>query len=212
MRKSEIDSAQLGFDDLFKETDAINEAAALEREFGHLPNSMEEGVPYLQSLIERHHAAMMAGNIDLALRQREEAANLAVRLNKGEPGILAGPDAPGCRLAALTAAPDGVVPLWGQTGSFNIVAAGIRVHIEMDGVFGIGARYMAWPGFSAHVIDLDKPFISETGYRSFLGLSAPILPSLTPDAFATECLEAYVRRDLKGKPVKLDPKWKPQNS
>jgi hypothetical protein len=75
-------------------------------------------------------------------------------------------------------------------------------------VFGIGARYMAWPGFSAHVIEPDKPLISETGYRSFLGLSAPILPSLMPDAFVTECLEAYVRRDLKGKPVAIDPKWK----
>jgi hypothetical protein len=67
MRKSETDAGQLGFDDLFKETDAINEAAAFEREFGHLPTSVEEAVPYLRSLIERHHAAMMAGNIDLAL-------------------------------------------------------------------------------------------------------------------------------------------------
>lgn len=66
-----------------------------------------------------------------------------------------------CRfLAAATAAPDGEIPMYGQQGRFLLLIAGCRVDFEYDGVFGIC-------GGDAHVIDLDKPFISETGYRSF---------------------------------------------
>ena len=45
----------------------------------------------------------------------------------------------------------------------------IPIRIEQDRMFGTGASSSAYPGFSSHAIDYAKSFISDTGYRSFLG-------------------------------------------
>ncbi len=113
---------------------------------------------------------------------RGEARSLALRLNGGERGILADEDAPGCVLERESAAPPGAVPLWGQKGAFIVTVAGMRVRVALHGVFGIGSWSGFWPGFAAHAVDWDKPFLSETGYRSFLGIYAP--PCFRPDARA----------------------------
>jgi hypothetical protein len=47
----------------------------------------------------------------------------------------------------------------------------MRIRIEMDGVFGVSACNLAWLGLSADAVEYDRPFLSETGYRSLLGLS-----------------------------------------
>ena len=65
-------------------------------------------------------------------------------------------DAPGCVLERPTRAEDGTVPLWGQTGSFEIVHGAMRVRIEMDGIFGLASNVflglasprMRWSGAS----------------------------------------------------------------
>ena len=202
--KTQTNEGQLGFDLLLLETDRINEKAAFERKFGHLPATMKEAVPFVKSLIDRHHVAMLQGDPAEAIAIRREAHDLAVRLNKGAPGIIAGDKAPGSMLAKKTAAKPGVVPLWGQEGQFTLPLQGVSVAIEMDGMFGIGATSMYWLGFSAHMIDRSKPFISATGYRSFLGINAPVLPSLTVDGFVREVLEAFIRKELKGKLVTIE--------
>jgi hypothetical protein len=69
----------------------------------------------------------------------------------------------------------------------------------MDGMFGLGSEYAQMPSFEAHVVDRDKPFISETGYRSFVGLQATLVPGVTPDAFARAAIERHVATELKGK-------------
>lgn len=183
-----MNPAQLGFDSFLAEADTINKAAAFERTHGHLPGTMDEALPFYRDLTQKHHAAMLAADFDTVMALREEASKLALKLNGGEPGILASPDAPGCRLASLTAAPDGTFPLWGQAGRFTIEVNAMRVRIDMDGMFGIGARFMPWMNFSANAVDWDKPFLSETGYRSFMGLHAALVPGLTPDAFAREVI------------------------
>ena len=43
------------------------------------------------------------------------------------------------------------------------------VRIEMDGLFGIGSCFTPRLNFYACVVDRDKPFLSSTGFRSFLG-------------------------------------------
>jgi hypothetical protein len=58
------------------------------------------------------------------------------------------------------AANDGEIPMFGQKGRFVIELGGCRVDFSYAGMFGIC-------GGDARVVDLDKPFISETGYRSF---------------------------------------------
>ena len=76
-----------------------------------------------------------------------------------------------------------------------------------NGVFGIGASFCYWPGFSARAVDKTAPFISETGYRSFLGLHAEPIPGLTPDVFAARVIERHVAKALKGRFVAIAPRW-----
>ncbi|WP_222306422.1 hypothetical protein [Rhizobium leguminosarum] len=155
---------------------------------------MDEALPLYRGIIDKHHAVMLAGDAEAALRLREEAHNLALRLNNGEPGILAGLDAPGCMLESLTAADDGIVPLWGQTGSFVIEVQGMRVRIEMDGIFGIGAQYSPWMNFSAHAVDWDKPFLRNR-LSQLLGITGRACPRTDAGYFR---LESHRRSRPKG--------------
>jgi hypothetical protein len=176
-----------------------------EQETAHIPSTMEGAIPYYRKLIDRHHAAMLVGNVPAAMAIREEAHDLAVKVNGGKLlGISGGPDAPVHVLERATAAPAGTVPMWGQTGEFTINVGQMPVLIKQDGMFGIGASHMLWPGFGAHAVDYQKPFLSETGYRSFIGCHADMVPGTTPDAFAQEIIQAYVASECKGKQRKIE--------
>jgi hypothetical protein len=199
---------QLGFEGLLAAAENENRKRKMEKETGHLPATMEEGIPFFRLLLRQHHAAMLAADVDTAMNLRKEAERLAVRLNGGEPGILAGPDAPGCALDRATAAAPGALPLWGQSGEFIITVDGMEVRIALDGVFGIGSGFCFWPGFAAHAVDYDRPFLSETGYRSFLGIHADSAPGLMPDAFAAKVIAANVARECKGKLLAIAPRYR----
>ncbi len=182
-----------GFDDMLHE-----------QETAHLPGTMEEAIPYYRKLIERHHAAMLAGDEKAAIAIREEAHELAVKVNSGDAGICGGPDAPAYVLERATEAPAGTVPMWGQTGSFTIDVDGIKVRIEQDGIFGTGSLHMTWLPFGAHAVDYNKPFISETGYRCFIGCHADMAPGITPDVLAARMIRAYIAQECKGKLRKIE--------
>lgn len=194
---------QLGFDALLADAETDNRDRVFERECAHLPGTMSEAIPFYRALIRDHHAAMLAATVEEAIRLRKEAHLLARKLNGGAPGIIAGDDAPGCRLASETAAPSGEAPLWGQDGRFMIDVEGVQIDIEMEGIFGIGATAMPWPGFSARAVDPAKPFISGTGYRSFLGIHAEIVPDLTPETFTANIIEAHIAQVLNGQLVSI---------
>lgn len=163
------------------------------------PMAAETAIPLFRAMIDRHHAAMLAGDEKAAITIRKDAHKLAAQMNQDGTtfGIIAGDDAPGCVLERETQAPTGTVPLWGQSGDFIIDVDGMRVRIEQDGIFGIGASSMPWPGFSAHIVDRDKPFLSETGYRSFLGIHAPMVPGMTPDTVAREVIRGLIASEHK---------------
>jgi|APEBP8051073178_1049388.scaffolds.fasta_scaffold12662_2 hypothetical protein len=205
MRKPDLNINQLSFASLLAETEAINRQRTEEEAHAHLPDSMEAALPYYRTLIERHNAAMLAGDVDAVARSRSDAHELAYKLNGFNPGILVDEDAPGCVLDRLTRAEEGKVPLWGQSGSFEIQYEAMRVRIEMDGLFGIGATHMSWLSFSAHAIEQSRPFLSDTGYRSFMGVGGALRSGYTPDAFAASIVEAFVERDLKGRLKKIVP-------
>jgi hypothetical protein len=131
---------------------------------------MDDGIAHYRILLEKHHAAMLAGDETTAMAIRAEGNRLAVKLNQGEPGILSGPDAPGYVLMRKTAAQPGTVPLWGQQGDFTVTIDDMPVHIVMDGMVGASSAMDVWPGFSANVVEPEKPFFSETGYRSWFNV------------------------------------------
>ena len=169
---------------------------------------MEAAIPHYRILLRQHHAAMLSANVDEAIRLRREARSLALKLNGGEKGIIAGPDAPGCVLERETAAAPGTVPLWGQLGSFAITLADIRMEIDLEGMFGIGGCALYWPAFSARALDAERPFISDTGFRSFLGVQADPLPGLSPEDFVRRVIESWIERDLKGKLRTIAPRYR----
>ncbi|MGE3992565.1 hypothetical protein [Pseudorhodoplanes sp.] len=183
---------QLGFDALLAAADHDNRARAFERETVHLPSTMEEGLPYFRGLIAKHHAAIMAADVETVMTLREEAGLLACHLNGGDGGYLAEEDSAGRVLERLTAAEPGMVPLWGQCGDFIVTVGDMKVRVELNGVFGIGCRPGFWPGFSAHVVDRSAPFLSETGYRSFLGIHAEPAMNMTPDMFMAYVIAGYL--------------------
>ena len=67
----------------------------------------------------------------------------------------------------------------------------------MHGMFGIGSTFCLLPGFYAHAVDRDRPFLSETGFRTFLGVSGQLVPGLTTADFVRETIAAHVRSELK---------------
>jgi hypothetical protein len=177
-----------------------------EQETAHLPSEMEQGITHYRSMLEKHNAAMLAGDERSAAAIQKEAVRLATKLNDGEPSILGGPAAPGYVLMNATAASPGTVPMWGQKGEFEVKVGDMPVRIRMDGMLGIGRHCAIWPGFDATVVDPEKPFFSETGYRSFIGVHAKLVPGLTTDAFAREVIQSYLKAECKGKlrPVKQE--------
>ena len=124
----------------------------------------------------------------------------------GERGYLAHEKAPGCILKRRTAAKPGKVPLWGQLGSFVLEASGMRVRIETRGLFGV----CGFASFNAHAVDLDRPFLSETGFRSFLGYGPGSMSGLTVDTYAQRCIEAHVRTELRGRLLAIAPQYRRQ--
>ena len=194
-----MDGEQLGFDTLLQDAAADNAARAFNRETAHLPGTWEAALAYHRQQIADHPAAMLANDFDAALAIREEAHLLAQKLNGGNPGILASDDAPGCKLDKDCAAPHGDIPQWGQSGVFILDTAGVTAQVTMGGMFAIGATAMPYLGFSVRAVDDTIPFLSSTGYRSFLGCTVPPEQGMTPDGFVARVLEAYVSDDLCGK-------------
>lgn len=199
-----VPNDQFGFDALLQEGDATNAARKFEQTTAHLPADMERAIPFHREQIKAHDVAMRACDFDAAYAIREEAHVLARKLNGGDLGILAHEDAPGRVLAKTSAAEEGICPLWGQDGTFTTKAAGLRLNVTVHGMFGIGATSMPYVGFSVRAVQFDKPFLSEIGYRSFLGVSLPPVEGRTPEGFVQEVIRRYIKSDLKGKLVRIN--------
>lgn len=209
-RRQQQQGEQLGFGALLADADRDNERAKIARAASHLPGKMDEALSFTRALIERHHAAMLVGDAETALAQRDEAHRVAEKLNNYEPGILAGENSPGRMLDRLTRAEDGTVPLWGQSGRFVIALDRLRVEIALEGLFGLTWSTYHWLGFGAYAVDWDKPFLSETGFRSFIAISARLVPGYAPDRFAREIIESFIARENKGKLRIIKPEYRPR--
>ena len=187
---------QLGFDGLLREAETGNRRHRLDRQTAHLPGDMEGAIRHHRRQIEAYHAAVQALDLAAAEKIGREARLMAVRVNHGEPGILATEDSPGRVISRRRAAKAGAVPRFGQAGRFRIEIAGVPVLIALDGMFGLGGTP---PGFAAHAVDFDRPFISETGFRSFLATFRKLTGGMTTADYVTASIAAQVAGDLKGK-------------
>ena len=192
-------SQQYGFDALLADADKDNKTRQFERETAHLPDTMNEAIELYHRQITQHHAAMLDNDFETVIEIREEARQLARKLNDNKPGIIAHDGAPGCILARETAAEPGIIPLWGQEGAFQTTAASMTLNVSMGGIFGIGATAMPYLGFSVRATDQDKPFLSSTGYRSFLGVSIPLELGMDVERFVRCVVEIHVEKELGSK-------------
>lgn len=196
-------SDQFGFDALLAEADADNQTRAFEKDTAHLSGNIAEAVEFHRDQIDKHHAAMLDCAFERALAIRTEAHLLARKLNGGDPGILAGDDAPGYIFAQSCAAKPDTAPLWGQDGVFDLAVADCRLRVTMHGMFGIGATAMSYLGFEVRAVEPEHLFLSSTGYRSFLGCSVPPHPGLNVEGFVRQVVEHHINADLKGRLVPI---------
>ncbi len=86
------------------------------------------------------------------------------------------------RLEASLRVDDGSVPIWGQPGRFVVTAAGCRVIVKVDGILGNGLNHI-----ECYALDFDRPFITQTGYRSMYP-NAPSAEPMSVDAWATKAI------------------------
>lgn len=112
--------------------------------------------------VEDYNVAVIAE--DPELQKRSENLFEAAVWNLNGNSLLSSFESetsPGSVLCSHCAAPPGEVPVWGQSGEFIVTVRGIRVMVSAKtGYCGLRPRIVA------HVIDLDKPFFSKTGFRS----------------------------------------------
>ena len=79
----------------------------------------------------------------------------------------------------------GKVPMWGQTGQFLIEVEAIRALVDFGYGYGVGGTH-----YDFHAVDLDRSFISETGYRSHLDVLAA---GRTVDEAASAIFTGYLK-------------------
>nr|WP_012443532.1 hypothetical protein [Salmonella enterica]ABS71067.1 KlcB [Salmonella enterica subsp. enterica serovar Dublin] len=153
-------------------------AASLPEDRGELMDAAAEA-------IRQYDAAIVGCDDDAAHSARDRYEAVIWKLNGNSFfGTKADADSPGYQVERHCAATPGTVPLWGQKGEFLMTVEGIRAVVEFGD--GYGSMYAH---FAFHAVDLDLPFISETGYRSHF---TPVMGGMTVD----EAAEAIMRAIL----------------
>ena len=196
-------AAQVSLDDILESADRRNREVMEHRRIGHLPNGIDDAVTRHMEQIGDYHRAMLEDRREDLAAIRAEARDLAVRVQGGQ-GILAGDGSAGTQLRNRCAAAPGDVPRWGQAGDFIVTTRGMDVRIRMDGFFGIGSIGGQCTGFDAIAVDRTRPFLSKTGYRSFLGAFGEPF-GMTVDEFVQRAIEYQVTTEMKGRLVAIEP-------
>lgn len=141
-----------------------------------LPTERTELMAAALDVLRAYDGAVMASEKAGAEVLREQYRAAVWKLN-GETFFASEADknAPGNVLAELARAEGGRMPLWGQRGEMLLEVDGVRALVSID-------AGMTWRGLHLefHAVDLFRPFLSETGYRSHF--SAPMLGRTTEEA------------------------------
>lgn len=152
--------------------------------------------------LRRYDDALRRLAHDEADASAQELDELATEMHGGTIFGRAVDDGGAVRLWRALAAPDGTPPLWGQPGWLRVaVAGGVPVDVRFYGL-------ELFRGFDAYAVDAARPFISPTGYRSFIsafGYRPPDhLCAGGPVKAALAIMDAHVTEELKGQLVCLD--------
>lgn len=165
-----------------------------------LPTDRDELLAAAVAAVVEIDAAIMRGDGAAAEAASDRYEAVIWKMNGGtHVGSMADHDAPGQVIERHCAAVPGDVPLWGQRGQFLVADGDMRVLVEYEAGYGgpLGAH------FQFHVIDLDRPFISETGYRSHFDTAQGCM---TVDEVARGILAA--QRAEKKRPVMVEASYR----
>lgn len=126
-----------------------------------MPDNQAALLDVAMASVDELHAAVIASDQEAARAAADRYEASYWKLNGGTFfGCMADENAPGHLVRRHCRAEPGEVPKWGQSGTFLIEVEGIRALVEFgDGMGVLHAEFIF------HAVDLDKPFISETGYR-----------------------------------------------
>jgi hypothetical protein len=128
-----------------------------------LPEEHESLFGAALELLDMFHDAVMASDKIMFDSARLSFIAVIWKMNGGASfGSLAGDNSPGRRVLAHCRAQPGILPKWGQCGDFAIEVDGTRAFVKLENwMAGLSTVHLVFT-----VVDLDKPFISGTGYRS----------------------------------------------
>lgn len=142
------------------------------------------------------HAAVLCSDSAAATEAADRYEATVWKLNGGTFfACRADKDSAGRVIEQHCKAVPGQVPMWGQTGQFVIEVDGIRALVLFGDGFGVGRTH-----YEFHAVDLDRPFISETGYRShFDNLVAGKTVAEAAAAICAGFLATERRHKIKGK-------------
>lgn len=142
------------------------------------------------------HTAALASDREAATEAAGRYEAVIWKLNGGTFfACLAEKDSAGRVVERHCKAVPGQVPMWGQSGQFVIEVDGIRSLVIFGDGFGVGRTH-----YEFHAVDLDRPFISETGYRShFDNLVGGQTVAEAAAAIFLGFLTAERRQKIKGK-------------
>jgi hypothetical protein len=147
------------------------------------------------------HAAVLSGDADAAAEADDRYEAVIWKLNGGRFfGCMADEGSAGRVVERHCRAAPGTVPLWGQSGAFVVAVNGMRAIVEVSDRIGsrIGTNHVS---FEFHAVDLDRPFISETGYRSHYD-------SLRAGRSVDQVAAAILAEFQKGKPKMIEPDYR----
>jgi hypothetical protein len=164
-----------------------------------------------RALVERHHDAVLAGDV-AELDATHDGYEALVYVLNGNTlfGSMADENSAGHVLARAVAATPGQVPRWGQMGEFLLEVDGMRIRVKVRE--GLGNHH----SIDLNAVDLDKPFLSETGYRHH-GVTATSHLGETFDQAVRRAVIELIEGEGKPKAIKADafvftspephPKW-----
>lgn len=165
-----------------------------------LANVPAEQFPEIaQQCVDKYHDAVLAGHIEV-LDQMEAAYTALVFKLNGETlvGCAADESSSANALLRSVAAKPGQVPRWGSAGEFLLEVEGLRVRVVIrPDLLGNHHACALW------AVDLDRPFVSESGYRS-AGLTATNCLGLTVDQAARALVLDLLQIEGKLKPIAAD--------